>query len=213
MDFDVVIERDGITTGPVIAPNKLTLREILHLYFSETVYYGRRSCRCATAACPLRMQSPRRMSVRRRGPVRPASPECRFRAGPSAPRSRAATTPPVFANKRRSERERDIETERKREGDGERVSSERARVDSTSNSRSAERARFLPARDSSLVGTLIIITSWITCVSVECARFSLRRERRRSRARRRGIRTNGRVLKSILRCESIENCRRAKPEF
>jgi len=105
--IDFTFAREGIRyvwatesrLGQVAAPNKLTLREILHLYFSETVYYGRRSCRCATAACPLRMPSPRRIPVRQRGPVRPASPGFRFHVGPSAPRSRAATTPPFAIRK------------------------------------------------------------------------------------------------------------------
>lgn len=82
------------------APNKLTLREILHLYFSETVYYGRMSCRCAKAACPLRMLIPCLMLVRQRGPVRPVSPGCRFRVDPSALRLRAGTTPP-FTDRRK----------------------------------------------------------------------------------------------------------------
>lgn len=97
--FSVYVWATESRLGRVAAPNKLTLREILHLYFSETVYYGRRSCRCATAACPLRMPSPRRIPVRQRGPVRPASPGCRFHVGPSAPRSRAATTPPFAIRK------------------------------------------------------------------------------------------------------------------
>lgn len=103
VDFTFVLDgllRDGILNtlgdklGRVAASNKFTLREILHLYFSETVYYGRMSCRCAMAACPLRMPIPCLMPVRQRGPVRPASPECRSRVDPSALRSRAGTTPP-----------------------------------------------------------------------------------------------------------------------
>jgi hypothetical protein len=94
---------DEVTTGPGRrAPSKLTLREILHLYFSETAYYGRMSCRYATAACPLRMPSPRRMPVRRRGRVRPASPGCRSHVDPNVPRSRAATTPPFTTRKHQS---------------------------------------------------------------------------------------------------------------
>lgn len=95
MEFSIHRGDEGSRLGRVAAPNKLTLREILHLYFSETVYYGRMSCRCATAACPLRMPSPCPMPVRQRDLGRPASPGYRSRVDPNARRSRAGTMPPI----------------------------------------------------------------------------------------------------------------------